>query len=105
MKINLSHLLMRCCFLAVMLISLSTIFSSSLVYSIDHSIDLSLVEIEYPEEKCEDIEDLQEEENEFIIEPQSQIQNYILAAEFIPYHHIIPSGYRSSLAPPPWQNC
>ena len=94
--------MIRFCFTAVVLIALSAIFSSSLIYCIDRSIELSLVEIEYPEEKCQDIEDLQEEENEFIIEPQSQIQNYILAAEFIPYHHIIPLGYRSNLAPPPW---
>lgn len=97
--------MMRYCFSAVVLIALSTIFSSSLIQRIDHSIDLSLIEIEYPEEKCQDIEDIQEEENEFIIEPQSQIQSYILAAEFIPHHHIIPLGYRSNLAPPPWQKC
>lgn len=105
MKINLSQLIVRCCFSAVMLISLSTIILSSLIHHVDHTIDLSLVEIENPEEKFHELEDLQEEENEFIIEPQRQIQNNILAAKFIPFHHIVPLGYRSNLAPPPWQNC
>lgn len=96
---------MRFCLIAGMLFTLCSIFSISFTSSIQHTIEVSVLELDPSDESIQEIEELQEEENECITEPTIQLTGAFRATNHILEKQSTPLGFCTNLVPPPWQNC